>query len=405
MTTRTPGNIHLKAARVKAGFSSQSALADALRIGTRQVSRWERDDPPWPQPDQRAALTALLGQTMEQLGFTDPDSGLRGAGAAAIATAGLAAVPIRPGAATQPASVAVDFRAVTHAHRHLYWSLAPAALHPAVIAHATLGCAFLAETDGQTHRSVATALAETWLLAGRIEFFDLNKPEQARATLQRALQAASEAQDDLMGSAILAHTAFIPGWAGQREDALETMAAARAYARRATAGAEFWAWLDAVEAECETHCGNMPAALQLITRAEETLDTGPAHARPAWMDWFSPVRLAGFKGNAQLRAGHLPQARATLLTALDDLPEEEGKQRSVIYGDLAAVEAADGRIQEACDHLRKALAQLEITPYAAGRQRVRDVRRALVPHQDQPCVRDFDEVNFGWNNTVSALAR
>ncbi|MFJ2217692.1 helix-turn-helix domain-containing protein [Streptomyces sp. NPDC101062] len=403
MTTRPPGNVLLKAARVKAGFSSQLQLANALGIGMRQVSRWERDNPPWPKPEQRAALTALLGQPMEQLGFNDPDSVLRGAGAAAIAAAGLAAVPVRPGAVSQPASVAADFRAVTQAHRHLYWSLAPTALHPAVIAHATLGCALLAETDGQTHRSVATALAETWLLAGRIEFFDLNKPEQAGVTLQRALQAAGEARDDLMGSAILAHSAFIPGWAGQRDDALERMAAARAYARRATAGAEFTAWLDAVEAECETHCDNMPAALQLITRAEETLETGLAHTRPVWMDWFSPVRLAGFKGNAQLRAGQLPQARATLLAVLDDLPEEEGKQRSVIYGDLAAVETAEGRIQEACDYLGKALAQLEITSYAAGMERVRDVRRALVPHQDQPCVGDFDELLYGWNTTVSAL--
>lgn len=36
------------------------------------------------------------------------------------------------------------------------------------------------------------------------------------------------------------------------------------------------------------------------------------------MDWFSPARLAAFKGNTQLKASHLPQARATLTQALDD---------------------------------------------------------------------------------------
>lgn len=59
------------------------------------------------------------------------------------------------------------------------------------------------------------------------------------------------------------------------------------------------------------------------------------------MDWFTPVRLAA-KGNTQLKAGHLPQARKTLLGVLGDMPATEDKQRTVVYGDLAAAEAAAG---------------------------------------------------------------
>lgn len=88
----------------------------------------------------------------------------------------------------------------------------PATLHPSVLAHATLGCALRPETAGQTRTAVVAALAKTFMLVGRIEFFDLREPERAAQALLRALQAAAEADALLLGSAILAHTAFIPGW-------------------------------------------------------------------------------------------------------------------------------------------------------------------------------------------------
>ncbi|MBP5922200.1 helix-turn-helix transcriptional regulator [Streptomyces sp. LBUM 1483] len=405
---QAPSNTRLKSARIAAGYNSQQALADALSVGVRQVRRWESSTPPWPQGEMAQNLTRLLGQDLQSLGFTPPagaqaDNGRR-PGLATAAAIGLAAVPTQA-VIIQPATVAADFAAVTRAHRRLYWSVAPATLHPAAIAHATLGCALLPETAGQTRRAVAAALAETWLLAGRIEFFDLRDADRAQQTLLRALQAAGEADDPLIGSAILAHTAFIPAWAGERDAAVERMVAARTYARRGPAPAELLAWLDAVEAECETRCGNTRTALHLIGHAEGVLVEGNMHAVPEWLDWFSPVRLAAFKGNTQLLAGHLPQARTTLLGVLDELEKAEEKQSTVVLGDLAAVEAAAGDPEAACGYARRALDQLERTWYAMGMDRVRDVRRSLTPHQHEACVRDLDDRLYGWATTVSALAR
>ncbi|UQA91418.1 helix-turn-helix transcriptional regulator [Streptomyces halobius] len=408
---RRAGNTRLKSARVAAGYHTQQAFAEALGVDVRQVRRWESDTPPWPHPDMQERLTNLTGQTMEALGFTvpagrDQPSAQRSAAVPPRSGVGhLPAVPSQSGATMQPASVAADYENVTRSHRHLYWSVAPTTLHPAVGAHADLGCTLLAETAGRTRRAVAAALAETWLLAGRIEFFDLREPDDAGPTLLRALQAAGEANDSLLGSAILAHSAFIPGWAGDRDTAMERMVAARTYARRAPAPAEFLAWLNAVEAECETRCGNTRTALHLIAHAEETLAQCSEHPTPVWMDWFSPARLAAFKGNTQLKAGHLPQARTTLAGVLDQMLATEDKQRTVIYGDLAAVEAASGQPQEACRYACLALDQLEITWYATGMDRIREVRRALTPHQHDQCVRDLDERLYGWATTVNALSR
>ncbi|MEW2293985.1 helix-turn-helix domain-containing protein [Streptomyces sp. NPDC006743] len=406
---RPTGNARLKAARLAAGYHSQQALADALQVGVRQVRRWESDAPPWPQPEVGRALTRLLGQELEALGFTPPGGSTaaqsrRTVLAATAAAVGLAAVPTQA-VAMQPATAADDYEAVTRSHRRLYWSVAPATLHPAALAHATLGCALLPETAGQTRQRTAAALAETWLLAARIEFFDMRDAGRAQQTLLRALQAAGEADDPLMGSAVLAHSAFIPAWAGDRDAAVERMVAARTYARRGPASAELLAWLDAVEAECETRCGNPRTALHLIGHGEGLLAAGSDHGSPEWLDWFSAVRLAAFKGNTQLKAGHLPQARTTLLGVLDALDATEEKQRTVVLGDLAAVEAAAGRPDEACAYALRALDQLERTWYAMGMDRVREVRRALAPHQHETCVRELDDRLYGWSTTVSALAR
>jgi transcriptional regulator with XRE-family HTH domain len=407
--SRPAGNTRLKAARLAAGYPSQQALADALGVGVRQVRRWESDAPPQPQPEVAQALTRLLGQDLESLGFTPTSGGARDPGRrtvlAASAAIGLAAVPSQA-LAMQPSTAADDYAAVTRSHRRLYWSVAPATLHPAALAHATLGCALLPEAAGQTRLRIAAALAETWLLAGRIEFFDLRDAERAQGTWLRALQAAGEADDALLGSAILAHTAFIPGWAGERETAVERMVAARTYARRGPAPAGLLAWLDAVEAECETRCGHVRTALHLIGHAETVLATGnDHHPGPEWLDWFSPVRLAAFKGNTQLKAGHLPQARSTLLGVLDELGPADEKQATVVLGDLAAVEAAAGDLEAACGYAVRALGQLERTWYAMGMDRVREVRRALAPHQHERCVRELDDRLYGWSTTVSALAR
>ncbi|WP_439812510.1 helix-turn-helix transcriptional regulator [Streptomyces sp. P9-2] len=409
MTTKPSGNMRLKSARIAAGYHSQQALADALGVGVRQVRRWESEAPPRPQPEIGQALSRLLGQDLESLGFTAPPGqtvhqGRRAVLAATAAAVGLAAVPTQA-AAMQPASVADDFESVTVSHRRLYWSVAPATLHPAALAHATLGCALMSETAGQTRQRIAAALAETWLLAGRIEFFDLREPGRAQQTLLRALQSAGEADAPLLGAAILAHTAFIPGWAGRQDEAAERMVAARTYARRGPASTELLAWLDAVEAECETRCGNTRTALHLIQHAESVLEAGGEYESPAWLDWFSATRLASFKGNTQLKAGHLPQARETLLSVLDALEPTEEKQATVVLADLAAVEAAAGNPDVACEYARRALDQLERTWYATGMERVREVRRRLAPHQHERCVRELDDRLYGWSTTVSALAR
>jgi len=422
--TQSSGNTRLKAARQHAGYASQQAFANALtqaapRIGlgpmevsVRQIRRWESPAPPWPRADHQRLIVHVLQLPIERLGFTPPWQSAEPAAGQAAPAGRDASPPVpaglplpQPTAAVQPPTIGADYNTITVAHRRLYWSVQPAHLHPTVAEHTRLGLHLLAETTGVARRLLATALAESLLLAGRIEFFDLRQPDEADATYVRALQAAGEANDPLLGAAILAHAAFIPGWAQRRDEAAERLRAARTYARRAPASAEFIAWIDAVEAECDTRCGHPKDALRAIAHAEDILATGSEHHSPEWFTWFSPVRLAAFKGNTQLKAGRYAQAHDTLAAALEALPADEGKQRTVILGDLAAVEVARKHPDEACAHAQAALDQLGITWYATGMERIREVRQGLQPWSDTDCVRQLDDRLYGWQTTLSALRR
>ncbi|MBW0115288.1 transcriptional regulator [Pseudonocardia sp. KRD-169] len=417
---RPPGNRLLKAARLASGFGSQEGLAAALSaaaeelglrgvsIGPRQVRRWESADPPWPQPHHQQILMHVLGLRMDELGFVAPWSE-----GEPFPDPGRLSTSRRPTSGgsrqrpTHPPSVASDYVAVTAAHRRMYWSVDPARLLASASEQVGLGALLLRETDGTARDRITRALAESALLVGRIEFFDLRRTDAAAETYVRALQFAGEADDQLLGAAILAHAAFVPGWAGDREGATERLAAARAYGRRGSAPALMRAWIDAVEAECVSRCGDPNAALGLISRAEAELavdvDAG-LHPVPDWMNWFTPVRLAAFKGNTELAAGHIKRARTTLTAVLDALPAADVKQRSVVLGDLAAVAVAAGDVEEACRAADAALDELSRTWYETGMDRIRDVRRSLRQWQDQPCVRALDDRLYGWATTLNAIS-
>ena len=420
------GNTRLRSARQALGLRSQHQLAEAvtraglgiglrISITERTVRRWESDNPPWPHPDHQAAIEHLFGRPVTELGFTppwaanQPDTPQLSTPTTLAANAAggtLAAFARRPLADPLPGSVAADYITITSAYRHMYWAVPPAQLHNTVAAHVKLGASLLASVPEAARRALAAAVSESSLLAGRIEFFDLQDPHQAQASLVIALQAAQDAHDALLGSAALAHMAFIPAFSGdarRAEEARDKIRAARQFARRGPASPEMRAWLDAVEAETETRFGDTRKALQLIRHAEEIYAAEEPRPSPAWLDWFSPVRLAGFKGNTLLTDRQPGPARQTLREVIDHLPEDAAKQRSVILGDLAAVAVSEGSAEEACQLAELALDQLARTWYATGMARVRAVRASLSSCESLPCVRRLDERLYDWNTTINAL--
>jgi hypothetical protein len=421
------GNTHLRSARQGLGLRSQQQLAEAItragvQIGLhisvteRTVRRWESDSPPWPSPEHQSAVESLFGRPITELGFTPPwaDDTAESPERAPVSptviastVAGPRAVfPKRTVAGPLPGSTVTDYVTITSAYRHMYWTVPPTQLHDNVVAHVKLGTGLINSVPEASRRSLAAAISESSLLAGRIEFFDMESPQQAQESFVIALQAAQDAHDSLIGAAVLAHMAFIPAFSGdprRAEEARDKVRAAREFARRGSASPEMRAWLDAVEAETETRFGDTRKALQLIRHAEDIYAHEEPRPSPVWLDWFSPVRLAGFKGNTLLMARQPKQARETLQQVLDSLPEDSAKQRSVILGDLAAVAVSENNPEEACQLAEMALEQLSRNWYATGMARVRAVRVSLSQWESLPAVRRLDEKLYDWNTTLSAL--
>jgi hypothetical protein len=411
------GNTALRAARQALGYRSQSALADALNetarsiglraaITARTVRRWESSEPPWPHPEHGTVLEALFRRPLAELGFTAPWPDAHegtppraGAFAETWASRHVAAPT-----AVLPASVATDFMAITTAHRHLYWSIPAARLHRSVADHAALGLELLQQTKNSP--VLARAVSESSLLAGRLEFFDLQQPAQESFVL--ALQAAHEANDALLAAAALAHMAFAPAFSGdpeKAEEARDKVRAARAFTRRGSGNAEMLAWLDAVEAEVETRFGDTHRALELIQHAEQTYREHDANTNPspAWLDWFSPTRLGGFKGNTLMMAGRGREARETLEQVLADLADDSVKQRAIYLADAAAAAVLERDPELACSYLKQAVDILERIWYATAMDRVKKVRQSLREWDSLPAVRKLDEQLYDWHATISSV--
>ncbi|TLF92942.1 helix-turn-helix transcriptional regulator [Nocardia cyriacigeorgica] len=417
------GNGALRAARQAMGLRSQSSLAEAVNakaraiglrvdVSTRTVRRWESADPPWPHAEHVSALEALFKRPITELGFTPPwdvvaTPRLGAPSPTVTAIAGGRRV-YTPTTSQIPASAAGDYIAVTASYRRLYWSAPAARLHRTVTEHAQLGFDMLPQLDGAARAVFAQAVSESSLLAGRLGFFDLQQPEPAQECLVRALQASYEADDPLLGAASLAHMAFIPAFSGapsRAEESRDRIRAARAFSRRGGANAEVEAWLDAVEAEVETKFGNYKRALDLIRHAEDIYrdPSVVVQGTPEWMDWFSPVRLAGFKAATLMAAGRTNEARKLFDQILNDLPADAAKQRSIYLADQAAAAVVENDPELACKLLVDALDLLATNWYATAMDRVKAVRKSLTRWDSLPAVRDLDERLYDWHTTINAF--
>lgn len=239
-------------------------------------------------------------------------------------------------------------------------------------------------------RSLLQVVSRAQLLAGRLSFFDLHQPLDARAHLDLAREAAIEAQDPLLLSAALGHMAFLP--AEHRQ-----LAAASSYlegARHELSGeaTEIVGWLDAVESEVQTRAGAYDAARAKLQRARGSLTSngnGNGTA-PEWFDYFDEVRLAGFEGFMLRNAGDRDAARGQLEHALAGISPRCPKQRSVTMLDLASVCAEQGDIDSGCALATDAVVSLRDAGYATAVDRLREFSDSL-PDTGHPAARLLEE--------------
>jgi transcriptional regulator with XRE-family HTH domain len=293
-----------------------------------------------------------------------------------------------PGAVS--ARAVKDYEAITAGHRRLYWSTDPLPLYTSVKSHVTLGDELLNKGGSDDAvRRLSAALSESAMLAGRIAFFDLKRPEPAHADLELALDATEKSGDNALAAAVLAHMSFVAAHTGNRAAAHHLLSAAMAHSVNHT-DALTRAWLNCVQAEVTASLGDRADSFAALNRAESLLTEAGRNPQPEWLDWFDASRFAAFAGHANLLLGRAHDARIPLEVSLAELGPEATKQKAVVLADLAASHVDDD-LEAACGLTGQALDQLSTSWYATGYERVQAVRRQLTPHQQTRHVRELED--------------
>jgi transcriptional regulator with XRE-family HTH domain len=241
----------------------------------------------------------------------------------------------------------------------------------------------------ELRQSLLNVLARANLLAGRLSFFDLHSPFEARAYLHLAREAADESRDAVLVAVALGHMAFLPASKHNVRGARAYVAAARD-ALTSRPAPVVASWVSAVESEIAAQHGDLASAFGALERSRGELAASPTFSCPAWFDFFDAERLSGFEGFALRRAGRLEEAKATLAEALGTGSTLGVKQRAVASIDLAVVHAASGDVDEGCRLATNAAAVLEKASYATARERLVEFR-AVVPDPRHSAVRVLDE--------------
>ncbi|MFE9748268.1 hypothetical protein ACFYOT_25460 [Saccharothrix saharensis] len=325
-------------------------------------------------------VTSMMSGTEGEFGRKLFLKGLLGAGVVPLLAQGIT-LPDDVDALAGPQRTRLDhrsvdaYRAITTSHRTLYWTSPATDLLPSVAAHVRLGATMMKDAFTTDPRlpQLAAAVAEGALLAARLTFFDLAHEQTAEAFFQLAQDTVEVSRDHDLAAAVLAHRAFVPGFAQREQPARAFLDAAHAHARYAT-GPLLRSWLHCVDGEVSARTGQARSSVARIRSAEDAL--GTSGTDPAWLDFFDVSRLSGFAGNALLLAGRHHAAAERLQEALDGLAGDAERQRAVLLFDLATAQAPDDA-EQAFATAHQACDVLERDYYAMALERVPAARRAL----------------------------
>ncbi|MER7416693.1 helix-turn-helix domain-containing protein [Micromonospora peucetia] len=244
--------------------------------------------------------------------------------------------------------------------------------------------------DGGLKRRVLSTRSEVATLAGRLTFFDLQRPADARGYFGLAHEAAIQVGDGLLAAAALGHLAFVPAAEHNTSAAISYLAGAADHARRSGVPV-VQSWIAAVESEV-LGTANAAGTLRALDQAAARLSRPADAAPPVWFDYYSADRLDGFRGRAFLQLGRPEEARSALAVALRGLGPMAVKQKAVFLIDIASSYLGDHpQLDQACDLAGDAAATLAMAGYATASTRLQEFRTRLRPWDDATVVADLDE--------------
>ncbi len=357
----------------KNGSAELATVCDrALGMDGTLVDKYRRTSAsptrPAAQEDDMRRRTAIKAMAASPLAFVDPDHGV----------------------ARQPRVERLEHQA--EIYRHLYHGAStPSDLLTLARDHLDDAVHLMRDlSDGELKRRVLRTRSEVAALAGRLAFFDLRRPTEARGYYGLAHESATQAGDDLLAAAALGHLAFLPAAEGNASAAVDYLGGAAQHARR-TGVPLVQSWISAVESEVLTPA-HPAGTLRALEQATALLTRPADAASPAWFDYYSGDRLDGFRGRALLQLGRSDEARESLTSALRGLGPGAVKQRAVFLFDIAASHLGDiSDVDRACALAGDAATTLAMAGYATADSRLKEFRDQVKAWEYTSAVVEFDE--------------
>jgi DNA-binding transcriptional regulator YiaG len=394
-----------------------------VRVGVNadMVGKWERGEKR-PSKLYRRLLCLLYQATDEQLGFRHPlvaqqflvpdtevnrrdflrHSGLFGAamltpldwlGTLREAEAGdrLTWTLERP--SRVDLATTADMETITTAYRRSYRQLSVETLLPQTLGQFQAITELLRRPQpvALRHRLIATA-GQTAMLAGVLEFMDLDNFQVGQSHLDLAMKAAQEAEAGELGAYILGCMSFHARYSGKYKDAVALIGRAREVA--AVVGAPTTqGWLAAVAAEVHAVADEASPSLHALDEAGRALEQAGEDDESSWIGvgTFNRAKLAAYHGVCYIQLGRPGDAVPALTQALDALDPALLKHRCTALADLATALIHLHEIEEGCERASQSLAIATDLRHAVSVDRIRKLRRHLQPWHRHPAVRQLTE--------------
>lgn len=366
----------LAAARRRAGYTQQTFVAafaaEAERLGVdaavsvRQLSRWEKPEPPLPHPGQQALLEALFGIPLQELGFKIPEHrrasaepGDNGpvqrrrfvADLAAATTAGVVPQTQSPRIGTADLAVLRDRM---HRLYHVdHTTGGDRARGKALILGRTIADRLKnSRCTDRIARDLQSMLGET---QSHLAWFgrDAGRSDEARAFCLEALATARMVGDPLLETRSLASLTLLAVDRGDAWEATSAASAAHAAAHR-SAGPTVLLIVALRDASAAEAAGDLTAARRALTRAVAFQGRTDRDV-PAWAAYAGPVEVHYAEGSYYLAAGQPRAAVPFLKAAADGLGDSYARNAAVYRTKLGSALLAAGEPEAACAQVHAVL--------------------------------------------------
>jgi tetratricopeptide (TPR) repeat protein len=248
-------------------------------------------------------------------------------------------------------------------------------------------------TDDQVRREMFAAASELAYLCGWMAFDDADHTA-AQRYFDVAVQLATEADDPPMAGHVLRAMAHQALDLGHRHQALALATASIDGPRYSLASPRERALLGVVHARTLAATGQHKAAISTLSQAEDALAAATSgDAEPDRVFFFSEASLAHEAACTLRDLNDLPAAMTQFQRSIR--ARQAGiftRTHAVTLGYLGAVQAREGKIDEACISWAQALDAMEGVRSGRARQVANNIHMALAPYRrcGNPEITDVD---------------